>query len=158
MPSALRKILEGCLAESGHCLMSGKDPIGEAFQDDRYCLCCGEKNPNGFKMKFRYEGDKLLSEAFIPKEYQGFANVVHGGMLGTLLDEMMVNLYWLKGERAVTAEYQVRLKAPCPVGRKVLLSAWHVESKRNVLWTESEARLEDGTLVAQASAKCMRVP
>jgi hypothetical protein len=39
----------------------------------------------------------LLSEAVIPKEFQGFANVVHGGILGTLLDEVLVNLYWLRG-------------------------------------------------------------
>jgi acyl-coenzyme A thioesterase PaaI-like protein len=128
-----------------------------AFADDHYCLCCGEKNPLGFKMKFRYEGKKLLSEAVISKEYQGFANVVHGGVLGTLLDEVMVNFYWLKGEKAVTVEYQVRLRAPCPVGQKVLLSAWHVESKRNILLTEAEARLEDGRVVAEATAKCIRI-
>ena len=127
------------------------------FADDRYCLCCGEKNPMGFKMKFRYEDGKLFSETVIPKQFQGFRDVVHGGVLGTLLDEMMVNLYWLKGEKAVTAEYQVRLKAPCPVNRKVLLSAWHLESKRNILLTGARAQLEDGTVVAEASAKCMKI-
>ena len=137
--------------------MSTETPGSGAFNDDRYCLCCGEKNPMGFKMNFRYEGEKLLSETVIPKEYQGFANVVHGGILGTLLDELMVNLYWLKGEKAVTAEYQVRLKAPCPVNRKVLLSAWHVETKRNVLMTAAEAKLEDGTVVAEATAKCFKM-
>jgi acyl-coenzyme A thioesterase PaaI-like protein len=127
------------------------------FADDRYCFCCGEKNPIGLKMRFRYEDDKIISEAVIPKEFQGFANVVHGGVLGTLLDEVMVNLYWLKGEKAVTVEYQVRLKAPCPVNRKVLFSAWKVETKRNIHFTAAEARLEDGTIVAEASAKCMKV-
>lgn len=130
---------------------------GGLFADDRYCLCCGEKNTRGFRMKFRYEGERLLSETVVPKEYQGFANVVHGGILGTLLDELMVNLYWLKGEKAVTAEYQVRLKSPCPVDRKVLLSAWHVETKKNILLTAAEARLEDGTIVAEATAKCMKI-
>ncbi len=100
---------------------------------------------------------RLLSEAVVSKEYQGFADVVHGGVLGTLLDEMMVNLYWLRGEKAVTAEYQVRLKAPCPVNQKVFLSAWHVETKRNIHFTAAEAKLEDGTVVAEATAKCMRI-
>ena len=127
------------------------------FTDDHYCLCCGEKNPMGFKMKFHYEGDKILSEAVIPKEYQGFNNVVHGGVLGTLLDELMVNLYWLKGIKAVTVEYQVRLKAPCPTGKKVLLSAWPVEERRNLHFAASEAHLEDGTVVAEATAKCMKI-
>jgi acyl-coenzyme A thioesterase PaaI-like protein len=137
--------------------MSAESSKEKVYQDDRYCVCCGEKNPFGLKMKFRYEGDKLLSEAVIPKEFQGFADVVHGGMLGTLLDEMMVNLYWLKGEKAVTVEYQVRLKAPCPVNQKVFFSAWSLETKRNIHFTASEARLEDGTVVAEATAKCMRL-
>ena len=129
----------------------------DPFTDDRYCLCCGEKNPVGLKMKFHYVDNKIVSEAVIPKEFQGFADVVHGGVLGTILDEVMVNLYWLKGEKAVTVEYQVRLKAPCPVNRKVLFSAWKVETKRNIHFTKAEARLEDGMVVAEASAKCMKV-
>ena len=137
--------------------MSGIMSETGPFVDDRYCFCCGEKNPMGFKMKFRYEGEKLLSETIIPKEYQGFANVVHGGILGTLLDEMIVNLYWLRGEKVVTAEYQVRLKAPCPVNQKVLFSAWHLETKKRILLTAAKARLEDGTLVAEAAAKCMKL-
>jgi len=127
------------------------------FEDDRYCLCCGEKNPLGFKMRFRFEEGKILSETVIPKEYQGFAGVVHGGILGTLLDEVMVNLYWLRGEKAVTAEYQVRLKAPCPVDQMVFLSAWCTESKGKLHLTAAEARLGDGTVVAEATAKCMKI-
>ncbi len=127
------------------------------FQDDHYCLCCGDKNPMGFKMRFRFEGEKILSEAVIPKEYQGFADVVHGGILGTLLDEVMVNLYWLKGVQTVTAEYQVRLKSPCPVNRKVYLSAWPVEENRKIHFVAGKAQLEDGTIVAEATAKCVKL-
>ena len=127
------------------------------FTDDRYCLCCGEKNPMGLKMKFRLEGNKIFSETVVPKEFQGFADVVHGGVLGVLLDEIMVNLYWLKGEKAVTVEYQVRLKAPCPVNQKIFLSAWETETKKRIHLTASDARLADGTLVAEATAKCMKL-
>lgn len=133
------------------------DPLESLFNDDHYCLCCGGLNPLGFKMKFHYEGEKLLSDTIIPKEYQGFANVVHGGVLGTLLDEMMVNLYWLKGVKAVTVEYKVRLKAPCPVNQRVLLSSWHLGANRNILLTAAEAKLENGSLLAEASAKCMKL-
>lgn len=129
----------------------------QLFIDDHYCLCCGDKNPMGFKMKFRFEEEKILSEVVIPKEYQGFNNVVHGGILGTLLDELMVNLYWLKGIKAVTVEYQVRLKAPCPTNTKVLLSAWPLEERRSLHYVMADARLEDGTVVAEATAKCMKI-
>lgn len=127
------------------------------FTDDRYCFCCGEKNPLNLKMQFRYEDEKLLSEVIFPKEYQGFNNVVHGGILGTVLDEVMVNLHCLKGEMVVTAEYNVRLKAPCLVNQKVLLTAWSVKTKGRLYFTASEARLENGTLIAEATATCMKI-
>ncbi len=124
------------------------------FQDERYCICCGERNPWGFKMSFRFVDERVLSEVIIPKEFQGFSNVVHGGV-GVLLDEMMVNLHWLKGIKVVTAEYQVRLKAPCPVHQKIHLSAWSLEKRRKIYMTAAEAHLDDGTQVAEAQAKCM---
>ncbi len=126
-----------------------------SFLDDHYCFCCGEKNPIGLKIKFKFEGERLLSDVFIPKELQGFANVVHGGVLGALLDELMVNLYWLKGLKVVTAEYQVRLKAPCPVDQKVFLSAWSLEKRKRLYMTAAQACLGNNTLVAEAQAKCM---
>jgi len=128
------------------------------FEDDRYCIGCGEKNPLSLKMEFRYDGDRLLSEAVVPKEFQGFAHVVHGGILGTLLDEVMVNLYWLKGIKAVTVEFTIRLKAPCPTGTRILLTAWPVSSKKRLHCSASEARLDDGTLVAEGTAKCLELP
>ncbi len=127
------------------------------YTDDRYCFCCGEKNPLNLKMQFRFEDEKILSDVVFPKEYQGFNNVVHGGILGTVLDEVMVNLHCLKGEMVVTAEYNVRLKAPCPVGQKVLLSAWSVKKNSRLYFTASEARLENGTLIAEATATCMKM-
>lgn len=137
--------------------MSAEEP-SKTFQDDQYCLCCGGKNPHGFKMNFRYEGEALVSETVIPKEFQGFADVVHGGILGTLLDEVMVNLYWRKGIHCVTVEYTVRLKAPCPTGRRVVLKAFPQGQKRHLHYASGEARLENGSLVAEATAKCMEIP
>lgn len=127
------------------------------FTDDRYCFCCGEKNPLNLKMQFHYESEKLFSSVIFPKEYQGFNNVVHGGIIGTVLDEIMVNLHCLKNEKIITAEYNVRLKAPCPVNQKVLLSAWSVKKKGRLYFSASEARLENGILIAEATATCMKI-
>lgn len=128
-----------------------------AYADNRYCFCCGEKNPLNLKMTFRYENDLLLSEVIIPREYQGFANVAHGGIVGTVLDEMMVNYHLFKGEKVVTAEYTVRLKAPCPVNQKLYLSSRSIKQTSRLCYTSSEARLEDGTLIAEATATCMKI-
>ncbi len=131
--------------------------LSATFTDDRYSFCCGEKNPLNLKMQFHYESEKLFSSVIFPKEYQGFNNVVHGGIIGTVLDEIMVNLHCLKNEKIITAEYNVRLKAPCPVNQKVLLSAWSVKKKGRLYFSASEARLENGILIAEATATCMKI-
>jgi acyl-coenzyme A thioesterase PaaI-like protein len=93
----------------------------------------------------------------IPKEYQGFKDVVHGGIIGTVLDEMMVNYHVFKKEKVVTAEYTVRLKFPCPVNKKILLSSRVLKQTSRLYYSSAEARLENGKLVAEATAVCMRI-
>lgn len=131
--------------------------INLAYTDDRYCFCCGEKNPLNLSMQFYYENKVLFSEVIIPKEYQGFANVVHGGIIGTVLDEIMVNYHTLKGEKVVTAEYTIRLKAPCPINKKLRLSSRLVKQTSRIYYMSAEAHLEDGSLIAEATATCMRI-
>ena len=76
-------------------------------------------------------------------------------MMGTVLDEVMINFHCLQGNMIVTAEYTVRLRAPCPINQKILLSAWSLGQKRRLYLMASEARSENGTLIAEATATCM---
>lgn len=126
----------------------------ERYRDDRWCIGCGEKNPRGFRLFFHWEEKVLCSETVFSKEHQGFENVVHGGVLGLLLDEMMVNWFWLQKIHAVTAEYRVRLLKPCPVGRKVFLKAWGEMEGKKLRRAQAHAVLDDQTPIARASAVC----
>ena len=87
------------------------------LEDDHMCYVCGKENPQGLKLDFKHpEKDRLEATVVFTKEHQGFKNIVHGGMMAMLLDEMMVNLAWKEGIPAVTAEFTVRLKKAAKVG------------------------------------------
>jgi hypothetical protein len=77
------------------------DKISEAVPaitaiSDNYCFVCGKENPKGFKIEVRYLQTEMSAETelSLPREYQGWADVIHGGILSTLLDEMMAHAVW----------------------------------------------------------------
>lgn len=127
------------------------------LMDDRHCFVCGENNLYGLKLKFDLEGDVLKTRFKPDKRYQGYADIVHGGIIGLILDEMMVNLLWKLGMDVVTAEYTVRLKEPVFIDEELEFTSRKVDDKGRLITVEAQARKLDGTLVAVARGKCMRV-
>ena len=128
------------------------------LEDDQMCYVCGSKNPLGLKLRFEHPEKGLLrSTVIFSKEHQGFRDIVHGGMIAMVLDEMMVNLAWKEGIPAVTVELNVRLKKAAKIGQKVLLEG-HLEGGRGrVLRASSEAKNEKGEVLATATAACVLI-
>lgn len=124
------------------------------------CFACGADNPAGLHLKFSPYGDAGLQSEFTPgKIYQGYKDVVHGGFIGLLLDEVMVNLPWKRLQQpVVSAEIRIRLHRPAPVDKSLVLTAvFDGDPNRQIIAVKGEARLQDGTLIATAWAKCMKV-
>ena len=88
------------------------------LEDNHKCFVCGKKNPDGLKINFKVSDNKIQAE-FIPhSSLQGYANIVHGGIISMLLDEAMGKLAFELGINCLTAEINVRFKNPAYVGRK----------------------------------------
>jgi acyl-coenzyme A thioesterase PaaI-like protein len=132
-----------------------------AWEDDHMCFACGKNNPLGLHLDFTpFGGTGLQSEYTPAKEFQGYRNVVHGGFIGLLLDEVMVNLPWKREQHpVVSAEITVRLHQPAPVGEALVITALpDGEPRKNLIPIKGEVRLKkDGTLIATGWAKCVRV-
>ena len=59
---------------------------------DGKCFACGADNPIGLKLQFECEGDDYVTRFLTAEEHSGWAGLVHGGLLATLLDEVMVRM------------------------------------------------------------------
>ncbi|MBD3347567.1 MAG: PaaI family thioesterase [Candidatus Eisenbacteria bacterium] len=123
---------------------------GLNLSDDSMCFCCGQENEEGLKLEFHQEGDETVTRFSYPKRFQGYRDIVHGGLIATVLDEAMVTLLNERGHLAVTGDLSVRFLRPLPVETPVEIRARLVASRRNLFKLAATAVLEDGTEVARA--------
>src|SRR5580765_5067305 len=77
------------------------------------CFVCGESNPVGLKLRFETDG-RLVQTRFTPlPQHVGFKQTIHGGLIATLLDEIMVWACAVQTRRfAFCAELNVRFLNP----------------------------------------------
>ncbi|MGQ9732621.1 MAG: PaaI family thioesterase [Candidatus Zipacnadales bacterium] len=124
---------------------------------DNYCFACGQDNPKGLHLTFRFEGEEYVCHFVPAREYQGWTDIVHGGIVSTVLDEVQTRLLWERGIRAMTAELTVRLKRPVPVGEPVTARARLVSARKRLYETEAELLLADGSVAATSTGKFLSV-
>jgi uncharacterized protein (TIGR00369 family) len=65
---------------------------------EHYCFGCSPVNPSGLQMDFFADRDTVFSNVTIPDHLCGWSNIAHGGVLTTILDEIMswAALHFLK--------------------------------------------------------------
>jgi acyl-coenzyme A thioesterase PaaI-like protein len=125
---------------------------------DGKCFACGNDNPIGLKLQFEFDGDDYVTVLQFGPEHSGWAGIVHGGLLATVLDEVMVRLLWVKGHEAVTARLTVFYRQTVPVGVRLRVRGRivRVRAGGRMIETAAEALREDGTVVAEGSAVSLR--
>jgi len=125
----------------------------------RSCFVCGESNPIGLKLRFETDG-RIVRTRFVPKpEHIGFKETMHGGLVSTLLDEMMAWACAVETKRfAYCAELTVRFLRPLRPGVEVLACGEVVVNRRDKLF-EAKAEVQDlaGTVLATATGKYLPV-
>lgn len=125
--------------------------------DDGYCFVCGPKNPIGLKLKFHFNGKTIKTEFISKKEHQGYLNIVHGGIISTLLDEAMVKLALAMDIPVVTAQMEIRLKKPLEVGEKIIVEAEILHNTKKLLGAYAKAVTMNNVLIADAKGKLVKV-
>ena len=124
------------------------------MKDEKYCFACGEENPFGLHLKFEFEDDKLVSKKILPREFQGYENISHGGIVATMLDEMMSKFIQKKyGQQALTGKLEIRYRHPTPTGEELKLSAWQISQVMNIITLKSKVETSEGQTTAEATAK-----
>ena len=120
------------------------------------CFVCGPGNANGLQVAFRLDGEVCRAE-FVPDEaHMGYDGVTHGGILFSLLDDVMANWVYLKGQQCFTAKAEIRYRQALPVGTPIRLEGRFVKRKGRLVILEGLAiRQDHDTTVAEATASFM---
>ena len=89
----------------------------------------------------------------------GYRNVTHGGIVFSLLDDVMANWLWLQGQQCFTARADIRYRGGLIVGTPVRLEGWCAKRKGRLAQMQGRViRAADGVVVAEANAAFMLNP
>lgn len=124
----------------------------------RYCFGCGDLNPAGLKLKFRFEGNKAVADFLPQKQHQGYPGLMHGGVTSAALDEAMGWAMYGLGVWAVTSKMEVKFRQPLPLHQKATVWGEVIRNRGRWLEVRGEIRSEEGKLMAESYGLFMRLP
>ena len=86
----------------------------------------------------------------------GYDSLTHGGIIFSLLDDVMANWLWLQGIKCFTARADIRYRSHLPIGIPVRLEGRCVRRKGRLSQMEGKVvRVDSGELVAEATGAFM---
>ncbi len=124
----------------------------ERGKDFSLCYGCGQENPIGFKLQVQGDGERTWAE-FTPGQYHsGWTDMVHGGVLCVLLDEVVSYLTYFRftERRTVTGRMNTRFRRPAYTGQSLLISAHIVRERSKAVEVKASITLPDGGTVAES--------
>jgi uncharacterized protein (TIGR00369 family) len=123
------------------------------------CFACGELNEHGLRLALHAQDDRCWSELVVEPRFQGWDGLAHGGIISTILDEVMAWSLVAQDTWGVTARLNVTFHRPVPIGRQIRAEGWIVEARRRVSRTAaSMLDLETGETLATAEGTYMAAP
>jgi acyl-coenzyme A thioesterase PaaI-like protein len=131
--------------------LDAKQQLDNAPVPYPHCYGCGSENAVGLHLEFEFDGTELRAD-FTPQDHhQGYPGIVHGGVIMSLLYEVMANIRRYSGDEAVLRRSTVEFQRPVPVGERLLVTArvvgetsqgWNLTA---VLTDENDGRLASAT-------------
>ncbi len=126
-----------------------------ARSDADNCFVCGPNNPIGLRVPFVFENGVCRGE-FVPREtHVGFDGVTHGGIIFSILDDVMANWLFLQKARGFTAKCEIRYRDPLPIGNRITVECSLKKRKGRLVQLSSRALRDGATVVAEADASFM---
>jgi uncharacterized protein (TIGR00369 family) len=116
------------------------------------CFVCGPQNPVGLKVAFCWDGKEARAEFTPDRNHQGWLGVVHGGILGSLLDEAMSWAALFSGVSTVTAKMETRFRRSLPIDQPIVITGHLTRQNRKLAEAAAQIYLKDGAIIAEATA------
>jgi uncharacterized protein (TIGR00369 family) len=119
------------------------------------CFGCGGANPRGMRLSFEQDQTRrrIVGRFRLGAEYQGAAGFIHGGIIATVLDEVMSKVSRFSDVRTVTAELCVEYLRPIRVDEELFVEGFPARSEGRQFYHEGEIRDAAGVLLARGRGR-----
>ncbi len=136
--------------------VTSKERESQLQSAGNHCFVCGPGNPIGLGVTFTMDNEVCRGEFCPEPQHMGYDQVTHGGIVFSLLDDVMANWIWLQGEQCFTGRADIRYRAELPIGTPVRLEGRCIKRKGRLAQMEGKViRAEDDFVVAEATASFM---
>ena len=129
-----------------------KRKINNPYPPESYrCFACSPSNPIGLKLSFE-EDEEFVYARWTPEEnFQGYNNVIHGGIIATLLDEVGAWYISVKiGTAGVTKSLNIEYIKP------LYLSRGDIVLRSKLVSTEGRITILDCELFDSTETLCAK--
>lgn len=131
--------------------------------NSRHCFVCGVENDFGLKLEFfETEPGEITVDYTVPDHFQGYPGVVHGGVVASLVDEVLGRVHMgtdpANPRFMFTARIAVQYRKNVPTGKPIRIVGRALERRRRTATSKAEIFGPDGELLAEAEALLVDVP
>jgi uncharacterized protein (TIGR00369 family) len=125
-----------------------------------HCFACGTDNPIGLNLQFYQIGEAVCTDIALDKVYEGWEGMVHGGIISTLIDEVMSwTIMYSKKVFLVTRNMNIKYVKPVMIGTPLRVKGRLVDdSEPPRIKASAEIRDHDGRLLVKGSGEFVAVP
>ena len=136
-----------------------RDRDGAFEFEPHHCFACGELNEAGLHLELHTSPEGSWTELVLEPRFQGWDGVAHGGIVCTLLDEVMAWSVIGRGTWGVTARMTVTFRRPIRAGAAIRAEGWVVDEGRRA--AKAAGHVLDATtgeVLASAESTFVAVP
>ena len=116
------------------------------------CFACGTLNSNGLGLVLHLEHERSWTSLVLDRRFEGWEGIAHGGIVSTILDEVMAWSLVASDNWGVTARLAVEFRKPVPIETRLRAEGWVTRARRRVVDTAARmVDLETGVELATAT-------
>jgi acyl-coenzyme A thioesterase PaaI-like protein len=124
------------------------------------CFACGTANPIGLNLQFYRSNESICTDITLGKYHEGWQNMAHGGIISTLLDEVMSwTIIYFRRIFFVTRRMEIKYIRPVNVGVPLTVKG-RLTRERKEPFVGAIAEVFNGgrQLLAKATGEFVKLP
>ena len=125
------------------------------------CFVCGRNNPAGLAMQFYDDGaDTVTGSIVMPEQYQGYPEIVHGGVLAAILDEVVGRTAMIEDHHRfmMTVNMTLQYRKPVTVGSHIKAVGKRERLRGRICKASGQILLDDGSIACEAALTLADMP
>lgn len=125
------------------------------------CFVCGRENPIGLHLNFYDDGADTVCTEFTPDDrYQGYPGIMHGGILATVLDEVVGRVAMIGDHHRfmMTVNLEVKYRLPVEINTPLKAEGKVIKIRGRIGKAEGKIYLPDGRVACEAEMTLADMP